>query len=56
MSQQQAESAEVRASWARCTMTLFGRCNDGRMEPWWGSDGHSGRERFYTCDRCGRTS
>jgi len=39
----------------RCTGQLFGRC-DGWMQGWWGTDGHNGRERFYTCDRCGRTS
>lgn len=51
-----AETDAERTTWARCTMTLFQRCNDGRMRPWWGTDGHSGREKFYTCDRCGRTS
>ncbi len=47
-------SENERDTWALCTKALFGRCS-GRMQPWWGSDGHSGRERFYTCDRCGVT-
>ena len=51
-----AGRAGERESWARCTGTLFGRCNDGRMQPWLGTDGHSGCDRFYTCDRCGMTS
>jgi hypothetical protein len=48
--------AETRLDWARCTKTMFNRCNDGRMEPWRGGDGHGGSEWFYTCDRCGITS
>lgn len=51
-----AEKDAGREKWSRCTMTLFGRCNDGRMRPWRGGDGHGGSETFYTCDRCGRTS
>ena len=39
----------------RCYKQLLGRC-DGWMRGWWGSDGHSGLIRFYTCDKCGYTS
>lgn len=47
------ESDAERETWSRCLGSWFGTCS-GRMRPWWGTDGHSGRERFYTCDRCGR--
>lgn len=40
-----------RSTWPKCV-----RCHNGRMEPWRGTDGHSGSEWFYTCDRCGRTA
>lgn len=39
----------------RCTGQLFGTCT-GWMIGWWGTDGHNGRERFYTCNKCGRTN
>lgn len=47
--------SEEREKWSRCTNALLGRCPDGRMQPWRGTDGHNGIEMFYTCDRCGRT-
>lgn len=28
----------------------------GALRVWYGTDGHNGRERFTTCERCGATS
>lgn len=50
----EAEPKPERESWSHCIGVIFGSCNDGRMQPWRGTDGHDGMETFYTCDRCGR--